>query len=267
MIEVDPPTRPEMWRVDMALAATASACDGFVIPDNHLGRATISSVAVASRVAVLGKRAIACLNARDRNVLGLRRDLLTAAAFGVREFLLVYGDDPEVGSRTLDLNSRRMFAEARAFASEPRFGGLGPFRFGAVCRVGGSIGWRAEADFLFVQMTHDLDGLVTWASGFDFSGAVFPGVMVLSSRAMAERLMARIPGFFVAADVLDALDTDGGFGVELALRQLESIRATGVFAGAHLIPGVRHEAVAHALADRRTATAKGGAPRKTGLLQ
>ena len=36
----------------------------------------------------MGARAIACLNARDRNVLGFRRDLLTAAAYGVDEFLV-----------------------------------------------------------------------------------------------------------------------------------------------------------------------------------
>jgi 5,10-methylenetetrahydrofolate reductase len=42
----------------------------------------------------MGGRSIACLNARDRNLLGFRRDLLTAAAYGVDEFLFVYGDDP-----------------------------------------------------------------------------------------------------------------------------------------------------------------------------
>jgi len=57
--------------------------DGFLIPDNHIGRATVSSIAVAHEVALMGGRAIACLNARDRNVLGFRRDLLTAAAYGV----------------------------------------------------------------------------------------------------------------------------------------------------------------------------------------
>ena len=31
----------------------------------------------------MGGRSIACLNCRDRNVLGLRRDLLTSAAYGV----------------------------------------------------------------------------------------------------------------------------------------------------------------------------------------
>ena len=48
----------------------------------------------------MGGRAIACLNARDRNVLGFRRDLLTAAAYGVDEFLFVYGDRPETGGGT-----------------------------------------------------------------------------------------------------------------------------------------------------------------------
>lgn len=37
---------------------------------------------------------IACLNARDRNLPGLRRDLLTAAAYGVDQFLFVNGDKP-----------------------------------------------------------------------------------------------------------------------------------------------------------------------------
>ena len=40
----------------------------------------------------MGCRAVACINARDRNLLGFRRDLLTAAAYGVGEFLFVYGD-------------------------------------------------------------------------------------------------------------------------------------------------------------------------------
>ena len=42
----------------------------------------------------MGGRSIACLNARDRNLLGLQRDLLTAAAYGVNQFLFVYGDEP-----------------------------------------------------------------------------------------------------------------------------------------------------------------------------
>ena len=47
----------------------------------------------------MGGRSIACLNARDRNLLGFRRDLLTASlAYGVDEFLFVYGDRGSRGS-------------------------------------------------------------------------------------------------------------------------------------------------------------------------
>jgi methylenetetrahydrofolate reductase (NADPH) len=41
----------------------------------------------------MGARGIAFLNARDRNLLGFRRDLVTAAACGVDRFF-VYGDSP-----------------------------------------------------------------------------------------------------------------------------------------------------------------------------
>ena len=77
------------------LSKVASA---FLIPDNHIGRATVSSIAVAHEVERMGGRSIACLNARDRNLLGFRRDLLTAAAYGVDQFLFVYGDRPTSGT-------------------------------------------------------------------------------------------------------------------------------------------------------------------------
>ena len=44
-------------------------------------------------------------------VLGFHRDLLTATAYGVNEFLFVYGDRPETGTRSDDLTVRSMIAE------------------------------------------------------------------------------------------------------------------------------------------------------------
>ena len=84
-------------RVRHQIAAMSRVASSFLIPDNHIGRATVSSIAVAHEVSQMGGDAVACLNARDRNVLGFRRDLLTAAAYGVNQFLFVYGDRPETG--------------------------------------------------------------------------------------------------------------------------------------------------------------------------
>src|SRR5580700_7847545 len=101
--EVEPATRADLMHVRHQIGVLSKVASAFLIPDNHIGRATVSSVAVAHEVALMGGRAIACLNARDRNVLGFRRDLLTAAAYGVDQFLFVYGDKPTTGGRTSEL--------------------------------------------------------------------------------------------------------------------------------------------------------------------
>ena len=87
--EIEPPTRPDLTRVRHQIGVLSLVADSFLIPDNHIGRATVSSVAVAREVQAMGARGIACLNSRDRNLLGFRRDLLTAAAYGVDRFLFV----------------------------------------------------------------------------------------------------------------------------------------------------------------------------------
>ncbi len=119
--EIEPPTRPSLTHARHQIGVLSKVADAFLVPDNHLGRATVSSVAVAHEVAAMGGRAIACLNSRDRNVLGFRRDLLTPAAYGVDEFLLVYGDRPESGQRSDDVSVPRMLDEIRTFGTSALF--------------------------------------------------------------------------------------------------------------------------------------------------
>ena len=111
--EIEPPTRPELRHVRHQIGVLAPVARSFLIPDNHVGRPTVSSIAVAHEVGAMGGASIACLNSRDRNLLGFRRDMLTAAAYGVGEFLFVHGDKPAVGGRTGELTVRAMIDEAR----------------------------------------------------------------------------------------------------------------------------------------------------------
>ena len=141
------------------LSKVASA---FLIPDNHIGRATVSSVAVAHEVEQMGGRSIACLNARDRNLLGFRRDLLTAAAYGVDQFLFVYGDRPTSGARTGQLTVRSMIEELRAFPATHDVASARPFRAGVAAGPGPLPAWKRDADFLFAQVRFSLDELLEW---------------------------------------------------------------------------------------------------------
>src|SRR6478672_9068012 len=145
--EIEPPTRPDLKHARHQIGVLSLVADSFLIPDNHIGRATVSSVAVANEVQAMGSRGIACLNARDRNLLGFRRDLLTAAAYGVDQFLFVYGDRPSSGARTGQLTVRSMIEELRSFPSDQ-----GVFRAGVAAGSGPLAPWKRDADFLFAQV-------------------------------------------------------------------------------------------------------------------
>src|SRR5258708_27605893 len=160
--EIEPPTRPDLRRVRHQIGVLSPVAESFLIPDNHIGRATVSSVAVAHEVQTMGARGIACLNSGDRNLLGFRRDLLTAAAYGVDRFLFVYGDKPTVGGRTSELTVRAMIEEARGAAQDPAFEGCGPFQVGVTSGLRPVPSWKSEADFVFVQVSYAGEDLRRW---------------------------------------------------------------------------------------------------------
>ena len=244
--EVEPATSPDLRTVRHQIGVLSSISSTFLIPDNHIGRATVSSIAVAHEVMLMGGRAIACLNARDRNTLGFRRDLLTAAAYGVREFLFVYGDRPESGRRSDDLTVRSMIDQARHFARE-HYSGPDAIRIGVSSGFGPLLPWKREADFLFAQVGFSWDQLRSWRETVDFDGSVYAGVMVVASAGMGRKLTADIPQLAVPEWLLTALGRDPAAGVEFACDMVAQVRESGAFEGVHLIPVRRYREVAQRL--------------------
>jgi methylenetetrahydrofolate reductase (NADPH) len=238
--EIEPPTRPDLKHVRHQIGVLSKVASAFLIPDNHIGRATVSSVAVAHEVEQMGGRSIACLNARDRNLLGFRRDLLTAAAYGVDQFLFVYGDRPTSGSRTGQLTVRSMIDELRAFPTE----GARPFRAGVAAGPGPLPAWKRDADFVFAQVRFSLNEMLEWRSQIDFDGPVYAGVMVVPSVSMARKIGADIQQLAVPDTWLAAIERDPTAGVSLACDLVENIRDSGAFDGVHLIPVSRYREVA-----------------------
>jgi 5,10-methylenetetrahydrofolate reductase len=246
LCEIEPPRKPDIEHVRVQIQELRDVAAAFLIPDNHLGRATVSSVAVAHEVAYMGSRSIACLNARDRNLLGFRRDLLTAASYGVDHFLFVYGDAPKEGRRTEDLTVRGMIDEVRSLAVGPLFQGYPDFRIGTVTKPGRELAWRTRADFIFVQIAYSLDRLVRWRESLDFGGRMYAGVLVLASSRMARRVNASIPDIRIPERIIDKLD-DPEAGIDIACQQIEDIRASGAFDGVHLVPVGKYREVARRL--------------------
>lgn len=230
--EIEPPLQADLGPLHGQLDAARGVATEILVPDNHTGRATVSSIAVARQVSSSGLKATACLNARDRNLLGLRRDLLTCTFDGIEDLLLVYGDEPDIGTRASDLTVRTMLEECRLQAPH--------LRVGVTTRLRPLPAWKGSADKLFVQISYDVDDLLRWRDSVVFDGPVLPAVMVVPSRAMAERLAARIPALRVPEPWLEAIDRDPRAGVDLVADLAERIRATGAFEGIHVVSGRRH---------------------------
>ncbi len=245
--EIEPATRPDVMHVRHQIGVLSEVASAYLIPDNHIGRATVSSIAVAHEVRLMGGRSIACINARDRNVLGFRRDLLTAAAYGVNEFLFVYGDRPETGSRSDDLTVRTMIEEARQFSDRTELGGS--LRLGVATGLRPLPTWKQSADFLLAQVTYSIDELLRWRASILFDGPVYAGVMVLPSSAMARKLSEDVPQLAVPESVIGLLDQDKESGVDIACTLIEQIRESHDFDGVHLIPVTRYREMAARLED------------------
>ncbi len=242
--EIEPPTRPDLMHVRHQIGVLSKVASSFLIPDNHIGRATVSSVAVAHEVELMGGRSIACLNARDRNLLGFRRDLLTAAAYGVDQFLFVYGDRPTSGARTGQLTVRSMIEELRTFPAEHALATARPFRAGVAAGAGPLPEWKRDADFLFAQVRFSLDELLEWRSQVVFDGPVYAGIMVVPSIGMARKISADIKQLAVPDSWLAAIERDPSAGVGLACDLVERVRESGAFDGVHLIPVSKYREVA-----------------------
>jgi methylenetetrahydrofolate reductase (NADPH) len=262
VLEIEPPTRPSLVHARHQIGVLGPVADAFLVPDNHLGRATVSSLAVAHEVAAMGGRAIACLNSRDRNVLGFRRDLLTAAAYGVDEFLLVYGDRPDVGRRSDDVSVRRMMEETRTFGATDVFAGCRPFRVGATTRLTPLAEFKAAADFLVTQVSHSLDDLARWRDATTYDGPVYAGVMVVASAAMARKLAVETDQLAVPPWLVEAVDADPDAGVDAVCRLVAALRDHGGFAGAHIVGVSRYRQLGARLeADGWARTGRAGRPR------
>ena len=241
LCEIEPPTTPDLGVVREQMAVLQPWCDAFLVPDSHLGRATVSSIAVAHEVAYLHGRAVACLNARDRNLLGLRRDLLTARAYGVEELLFVYGDQPAEGERA-PMTVRRMLAEVRESAPA--------LRIGVAADVTKPLpDWKRDADFLCIQLSFDSSGVERWCHDTEFGGSIYAGVVVFSSDKMALRLMERIPGLSVPESLIQALAGGSSAGVDAAIELVMNLKASGAVDGVHLVPGRRFRQTATALSE------------------
>lgn len=242
--ELDVPHRPDLAPVHRQLDALAPVAARFLVPDNATARAAVAGLVVAGEVRRRDHEAVAVLNARDRNTLGLRRDLLGLLALGVHEVLLLRGDRPEDEAEDGPLTVGAMLREARALADEHGVA----LRVGVVAAPGRDLpAWKRDADVVWLAPTFSVPAVADWRERHaDLGRPVRAGVLVPTgprmARGVAEGMDLALPDHLV-----DALEDDETAGVDPAVEHALALRDAGVD-GIHLVAVSRYREVAARLA-------------------
>lgn len=121
--EVVPPATGAAEEVLDRARPLAACTHALNVTDAAGARAAVSSIAAASVLAGAGIDPIAQITCRDRNRIALQADLLGASVLGVRNLLMMTGDDPSAGDQpdakpVYDLDTRALLRTARAMRDD-----------------------------------------------------------------------------------------------------------------------------------------------------
>jgi methylenetetrahydrofolate reductase (NADPH) len=247
------------------------------VTDGAGAKVHLSSLAASRILVESGIEPILQMTCRDRNRLALQSDLLGAMAFGIRNLLMVTGDDPKAGDQpdakpVFDLDSTRLLALAHRLATERRLasGALvrGPtelFLGAAALPMDPPAGWtaadlvaKAEAGAQFVQTQFCMDlGVVRhWTRRLEELGLtgrlkVLIGIAPLASARSARWMRERLYGTIIPDAVIDRLDRvadPNREGVKICVELLHELAAIPGIAGAHLMAPANPDAIPAAIA-------------------
>jgi methylenetetrahydrofolate reductase (NADPH) len=239
--------------------------------DNSAARPHLASLAAAHLLTDRGVEPIMQLTCRDRNRLGLQADLLGAAALGVRNVVLMTGDDVSAGDHPeakpiYDIDAIHLLRIARILRDEGRFLsgreiGVPPgFLIGAVenpfapplefrpMRLGKKI--EAGAEFVQTQICFDVDKLRLFMARCGELGLldhvwILAGVFVARSARAVRYLRDQVPGIDVPGEVIERMDSvppdrQPDEGVRIALEVVDEVRRIPGISGIHLM-SIRNE--------------------------
>ena len=256
--EIAPPLGTDLAAMRASVETFAPVCDAVNVTDNQGATLHLSSLAASRVVLEMGVEPIFQQTCRDRNRLALQSDLLAAWTLGLRNLLVVTGDDPRGGDHpeakgVFDLDSTQLAQVAAGFNAghdmkDRPLKGATDFFIGAAmfpeaepwdvqrARIEEKI--AAGVRFFQTQAVFDPDNLARAVEVAHAHGAkVIAGILILRSARAVHFINERLAGLMVpdavAARIIDAEDPVRA-GVELAIEQARWMRESAD--GVHIMP-------------------------------
>jgi methylenetetrahydrofolate reductase (NADPH) len=276
-VELSPPvaTDPKPF-IDAAVALRGIAT-AVNVTDGASAKAHLSTLVAAHFLRQHGVEPVLQLTCRDRNRLALQGDLLGAVALGIRNVLVLRGDDPRAGDQpdtkpVFDLDAAGLLAMASRMRNEQRLpsgtaiAGPVPLFLGAAdTPIDPPADWRAErlaakadagAAFIQTQFCMDIGVVRRYGARLAELGLaqrlpILIGVAPIPSARSARWMREKLFGTLIPDAIVERLERASdpkAEGKRICVELMQALAATPGIAGAHVMAPQNHAAIAEVVA-------------------
>jgi len=217
-MEVNPPKGIDLTELLAGVERVKGLADAINVTDGSGAMMRACPLAVAKAVLDAGADPILQLTCRDRNRLALQADLLGAGILGIRNLLLLTGDDPKSGDHpdakpVFDINSATLMQVAHGLSQGKDMTGhdlvgAPPFCIGAAADPGAKDldvemqKFKAKIDggaqFFQTQAIFEADSFRRFmARAKSFGKPIFAGILLIKSAKMARYMNEHVWGIHV----------------------------------------------------------------------
>jgi methylenetetrahydrofolate reductase (NADH) len=279
--EIVPPVSCEAQELLRKAASLKGLADAINVTDGAGARAYMSALAAAGLLAAAGFEPILQMTCRDKNRIALQGEMMGAAALGIRNLLLLTGDDPKAGDQpdtkpVFDIDSRTLIETARRLRDEATLptgrkvtGNAGFFIGAADLPIDPPEGWQPNALLAkvksgaqFVQTQFCMDAAIVRRyvgvlekAGITRELSLLIGVNPLRSARSAQWMKTHLYGTIIADTYLARLEKTADparEGMRICVELIEELSSIRGVAGVHIMAPGNDTSIAEVISEART---------------
>ena len=256
--ELTPPKGVDLSKA-LNKAKSLPGINAFNVTDNHNSNMTMSPIGLAKLLIENGIEPILQMTCRDRNILALQSDLLSANVLGVQNILCMsgesakYGDHPEA-KNVFDVNSEQLISIVSKLNSgydfnDNKLNQHTSFNIGAVFNPGAT-----EIDKELLKLENKIKNGATFfqtqaiyeTNNLDYINEIkkkhkikiIAGFIPVKSVKMANFLNTKVPGITVPESIINTMDRSSdprNTCTEISKEIVTSIKESNIFDGVHIM--------------------------------
>ena len=278
--ELVPPVSCDAHELLRKAAGLKGIADAVNVTDGAGARAHMSALAAASLLRQAGIEPILQITCRDKNRLALQSEMMGAAALGIRNLLLLSGDDPKAGDQpdtkpVFDVDSKTLIETARRMRDEGtlptgrKVAGHAEFFIGAAdMPIDPPEGWqphallaKVQAGAQFAQTQFCMDAAIVrrYVGALEKAGvtsklALLIGVNPLRSAKSARWMKNHLYGTIIPDDFIARLEKAADparEGLRICVELIEELSTIHGVAGVHIMAPGNDAAIPEAIAAAR----------------